>query len=66
MIEQLAKKYHVSASLDAVPNLISTIAQKVGNKKYLNDLEKLLNKLGPLSNYDSQTIWYLIRDIKNM
>jgi len=66
MIEQLAKKYQVSASNDAIPTLVRTIASKVGNKRYLNDLEKLLNKLGPLSNYDSQTIWYLIRDIMTM
>jgi len=50
---------------DAVPALIRALAQSLGNKRYLHDLEDLLKRLEPLSSYENETLWYLIRDLKN-
>lgn len=53
------------SSSDAVPALIRALAQTLGNKRYLHDLEDLLKRLEPLSSYENETLWYLIRDLKN-
>ncbi len=63
-IDKLAIKYQVKASSDAIPALIRVLAQNLGNRRYLNDLEVLLERLEPLTNYDNQTLWYLVRDLK--
>jgi len=63
-LKLLAKKYQVKATSDAIDGLIRALAQQIGNKRYLNDLEVLLKKLEPLSDFESQTVWYLIRDLK--
>jgi hypothetical protein len=55
-----------SGSEEAVEYLIRALAQKYGNKRYLQDLERLLNeRLDGLSGFDLETIWHLIRNIKN-
>jgi len=59
------KTRSVVASSDAVPALIRALAQTIGNKRYLHDLEDLLKKLEPLSSFENETLWYLIRDLKN-
>jgi hypothetical protein len=46
----------------AVNDLINVLIRKCGNKRYLQDLEVLLNKLD-LSKEDEQTIYFLIQDI---
>lgn len=54
----------VEASSEALPALIRALAQTVGNKRYIHDLEDLLKRLEPLSSFESETVWYLIRDLK--
>jgi hypothetical protein len=54
----------VQGRSDTISSLIRALAQAVGNKRYLHDLEDLLNKL-ELTPHDEETIWYLIRDLKN-
>lgn len=48
-----------------IEDLIRALSQKVGNKVYMRDLEKLLKeKLNDLSPMDKETILFLTRDIK--
>lgn len=58
-------KWKSLGSSDAIPALIRTLAQTLGNKIYLSDLEDLLKRLDPLSSFENETLWHLIRDIKN-
>jgi hypothetical protein len=65
--EEITGANHESRSIEKsalISSLIRALAQTVGNKRYLHDLENLLNKL-ELTPHDEETIWYLIRDLKN-
>ena len=45
--------------------LIRTLCQKVGNKRYMRDLEKLLEeKMKDLTPHEQETLNMLARDIK--
>ena len=55
----------MSREKSLVKNLVNTLTQTVGNKRYIRDLEKLLEeKLTDLSPFEAQTIQYLINDLK--
>ena len=53
----------VAARNPAVEDLIRALAQTVGNKVYLRDLEVLLNKI-EMNHAEQETIYYLVRDLK--
>lgn len=63
--DKLSLKYQVKASSDAIPALIRALAQKLGNRMYMRDLEVLLEKLEPLNAEDNETLWYLVRDLNH-
>lgn len=63
-LKKISSKTETTAS-DALPALIRALYQKVGNKRYMHDLEDLLKRLEPLSAFENETLWYLIRDLKN-
>jgi len=46
--------------------LIRTLYQTVGNKRYLNDLENLLARLGDLSPEEDETLLMLAHDLKRV
>lgn len=47
--------------------LIRALYQKLGNKRYLHDLENLFTeKLTNLTGGEKQTIMYLVRDLNSM
>jgi len=48
-----------------IRELIRTLACALGNKRYLTDLEKMLERL-ELSGRDKQTLQYLIQDIRHL
>lgn len=57
----------VTANSDAVRVLITTLHQTLGSKRYLHDLEELFNeKLTDLEARDEETIYHLIRDLKEL
>lgn len=45
---------------------IRALYQLVGNKRYLNDLENLLTRLGDLSPEEDETLLMLARDLKRV
>lgn len=49
----------------ALRDLVTTLYQLLGNKRYLHDLEVILGWL-ELNPHDSQTIMYLMRDLKDL
>jgi hypothetical protein len=64
-VQRLAKKYDVLGRSEAVSSLITTLHRLLGNKRYLNDLEKLLGTL-EMSPFDNETLWHLVRDLKQL
>lgn len=46
-------------------HLIHAIARLVGNKRYLEDLRKLLDKL-PIESGDEATLRYLVADLNHL
>ena len=48
---------------NAVDQLMSTLYRKLGNKRYLRDLEQILARL-ELSNFDEETVRMLARDLE--
>lgn len=49
----------------AIHQLMRSLYQSIGNKRYLHDLEIFLSKL-ELSPEEAQTLCYLSRDIENL
>jgi len=49
----------------AVQDLIRALAQSVGNKVYLRDLEVLLDKI-EMSRVEQEVLYYLIRDLRSL
>lgn len=49
---------------DVIRYLIRVLTQNIGNKRYMHDFENLLKRLEPLSSFETETLWYLIRDLK--
>ena len=64
-VQRLAKKYGVLGRSEVVSSLIITLHRLLGNKRYLNDLEKLLGTL-EMSPFDNETLWHLVRDLKQL
>lgn len=46
-------------------HLLQALRQLVGNKIYLRDLEKTLEKLGDLSPQEKETLRFLARDLED-
>lgn len=49
----------------AIQDLIRALAQAVGNKVYLRDLEVLLNKI-EMDRREQETVYHLVRDLKGL
>jgi hypothetical protein len=66
--ESIGRHYDKEAATasDAASSLIRALAQALGNKRYLHDLEALLKRLEPLSSHETETLWHLIRDLEDV
>ena len=57
----------VLATNASVQTLIRSLYSVLGNKRYLHDLEDLLNeKFAELTSFEDETIMYLARDLKRL
>jgi len=53
--------------MNPIALLIQTLYQVVGNKRYMSDLERLLNdKLTDLNHFDAETIRMLARSLREL
>lgn len=51
---------------ESVRYLMRALYATIGNKRYLNDLEELLARLGTVSGEEEQTLLMLARDIRDI
>ena len=66
-VQQLVRCVFISQLRYIDYNLIQALHSTIGNKRYLHDLEKLLEeKLKDLDSNDEQTLLYLAHDISDI